>query len=85
MERPCGNLSTSYWSPPGPPHRGFHPRNAALRFSQLGAGFARLPQLLGLHGPEISGRNYPDTGGYRRLAFFLFEPLSIVRLRYNHT
>jgi hypothetical protein len=38
--------------PPGPPtSRGLRPRNAALRFSQLGAGFARLPQKGGYTPP----------------------------------
>ncbi len=56
------NLSVSSpWTPSS--SGGFAPRTAALRFSQPGAGFARLPPCRGLHGPESSGGNYPDTGG----------------------
>ncbi len=46
------NLRVS--SPCTPSSRGLRPRNAALRFSQLKAGFARLPPLGGsapLHPP----------------------------------
>jgi len=62
LRRVLHKLSVSSpWTPSS--SEGFAPRTAALRFSQPGAGFARLPPCWGWDGRERSGGNYPDTGG----------------------
>jgi len=77
LRRVLHKLSVSSpWTPSS--SEGFAPRTAALRFSQPGAGFARLPPCWGWDGRERSGGNYPDTGGQLTKLFMLRTPQSAV-------